>query len=199
MKEIWAIVLAAGASTRMKRQKLLLPFNGKTIIETVVENVVQSVYSKVIVVLGSHREKIHEQLVNYDVKLCVNENFQNGMLSSVICGFSALPEEARAVLIFLGDQPQIPSSVTGLVIKAWHHSGKGIIMPTYNGKRGHPVLIETKYKTEINRLDPEKGLRTLSEKFKDDVFEVECEIPEILRDIDTPEEYENEISKNDKK
>jgi molybdenum cofactor cytidylyltransferase len=194
MKEVWAIVLAAGASTRMKKQKLLLPFNAKTIIETVVDNVKQSVNSNIIVVLGSHREQIHEQLLNYDVKLCVNENSQNGMLSSVICGFSVLPEEAGAVLIFLGDQPQIPSAVTDLVIKAWHHSEKGIIMPTYNGKRGHPVLIETKYKKEINRLDPEKGLRTLSEKFKDDVFEVKCEIPEILRDIDTPEEYENEIA-----
>lgn len=195
MNEIWAIILAAGASTRMNRQKLLLPFNGKTIIETVVENVLQSVNSNVIVVLGSHRKQIQEQLVKYDIKLCVNENYMDGMLSSAICGFSALPEEAKAVLIFLGDQPQVPSEVTDLVIKAWQHSDKGIIMPTFKGKRGHPVLIETKYKMEINRLDPEKGLRTLSEKFKDDVFEVECLVPDILWDIDTPEEYENAISK----
>ncbi len=194
MNEIWAIILAAGASTRMNRQKLLLPFNGKTIIETVVENVLQSVNSNVIVVLGSHRKQIQEQLVKYDIKLCVNENYMDGMLSSAICGFSALPEEAKAVLIFLGDQPQVPSEVTDLVIKAWQHSDKGIIMPTFKGKRGHPVLIETKYKMEINRLDPEKGLRTLSEKFKDDVFEVECLVPDILWDIDTPEEYENAIS-----
>jgi len=95
MKKIWAIVLAAGVSTRMKRQKLLLPFNRKTIIGTIVENVVQSVNTNVIVVLGSHREKIHEQLVNYDVKLCVNENFKNGMLSVVFCGFSALPKRLK--------------------------------------------------------------------------------------------------------
>ncbi|GAB1451226.1 hypothetical protein MASR2M47_12820 [Draconibacterium sp.] len=52
---------------------------------------------------------------------------------------------------------------------------KGIVMPTYNGRRGHPVLIETRYKPEIEKLDPEKGLRTLSVKYKEDVFEVECE------------------------
>jgi len=195
MNEIWAIILAAGASTRMNRQKLLLPFNGKTIIETVVENVVRPVKSNVMVVLGSHREQIQQQLVNYEVKFCVNENYHDGMLSSAICGFRALPGEAKAVLVFLGDQPQIPSQVTELVIKAWRRSKNGIIMPTFNGKRGHPVLIETKYKTEIYQLDPEKGLRTLSEKFKDDVYEVECSNPEILRDIDTPEEYEIEISK----
>lgn len=196
MKEIWAIILAAGASTRMKQQKLLLPFNGKTIIETVVENVARSVNSNIMVVLGSHHEQIQEQIVNYPVKFCVNENYMSGMLSSAICGFRALPFEAKAALIFLADQPQIPPQVTDLVIKAWIQSGKGIVMPTFNGRRGHPVLIETRYKAEIEHLDPEKGLRTLSEKFKDDVYEVECIIPEILRDIDTPEEYQYEISKN---
>jgi CTP:molybdopterin cytidylyltransferase MocA len=69
-------------------------------------------------------------------------------------------------------------------------------MPMFYGRRGHPVLIETRYKTEIERLDPEKGLRALAEKFKDDVYEVDCNIPEILRDIDTPEEYQFEINKN---
>ena len=196
MNEIWAIILAAGASTRMKRQKLLLPFNGKTIIETVAENVRQSVNSNVMVVLGSHREQIREQFVNYNVKFCVNENYPDGMLSSVICGFRALPKEAKAALIFLGDLPQIPSFVTDLVIETWLKSGKGIVIPTFNGRRGHPVLIETKYNTEIKKLDPQKGLRLLSEKFKDDVFEVECNIPEILRDIDTPDEYQYEISKH---
>jgi len=196
MKKIWAIILAAGASTRMKHQKLLLPFKGKTIIETVVENVARSVSSNILVVLGSHREQIQEQLVNSAVKIGVNENYMDGMLSSVICGFRALPGEAKAALIFLADQPQIPAQVTDLVIKAWIESGKGIVIPTFNGRRGHPVLIETRYKVDIERLDPEKGLRVLSEKFKNDVFEVECSIPEILRDIDTPEEYQFEINKN---
>lgn len=196
MKEIWAIILAAGASTRMKQQKLLLPFNEKTIIETVVENVGRSVNSNILVVLGSHCQQIRKQIENYPVNYCMNEYYMDGMLSSVICGFRALPEDAKASLIFLGDQPQIPPQVTDLVIKAWNESGKGIVMPTFNGRRGHPVLIETRYKTEIEQLDPEKGLRTLSEKFTDDVYEVECIIPEILRDIDTPEEYEYEISKH---
>jgi molybdenum cofactor cytidylyltransferase len=196
MKEIWAIILAAGASTRMNRQKLLLAFNGKTIIETVVENVARSVNSNILVVLGSHREQIQNQIGNKQIHFCVNETYLDGMLSSVICGFRALPGEAKATLVFLGDQPQIPGQVADLVIKTWIQSGKGIIMPVFNGKRGHPVLIETRYKTEIEKLDPEKGLRALSEKFKDDVQEVKCNLPEILRDIDTPEEYEAEINKN---
>lgn len=195
MKEIWAIILAAGASTRMKRQKLLLPFNGKTIIENVVENVAKVVGSNIMVVLGSHSEEIKSSIENRNVRFCKNENYLNGMLSSAICGFRALPQEAKAALVFLGDQPQIPPQAANLVIDAWNQSKKGIVMPTFNGRRGHPVLIETRYKFEIEKLDPERGLKTLSEKYKDDVFEVECEIPEILRDIDTPEEYQFEINK----
>lgn len=196
MNEIWAIILAAGASTRMKSQKLLLPFNGITIIETVVENVARSVGSNIMVVLGSHSEEIKSAIENHKFHFCVNQNYMDGMLSSVICGFRDLPKEAKAALVFLGDQPQIPPKAAKLVINAWKKSKKGIVMPTFNGKRGHPVLIETRYKTEIENLDPEKGLRTLSEKYKNDVFEVECEIPEILRDIDTPAQYQSEINKN---
>jgi len=196
MNGIWAIILAAGASTRMKKQKLLLPFKGKTIIETVVENAARSVNSNVVVVLGSHQEQIRRQIENFDIKLCVNENYQDGMLSSVICGFSALPEDAKAALIFLGDQPQIPSLVTNLVVAAWKESGRGIVIPTVKQRRGHPVLIETKYKQEIKKLDHKKGLRTLSEQNKNDVYEMKCLIPEILRDIDTPEDYEMEININ---
>lgn len=196
MNGIWAIILAAGASTRMKKQKLLLPFKGKTIIETVVENAARSLNSNIVVVLGSHQEQIRRQIENFDIKLCVNENYQDGMLSSVICGFSALPEDAKAALIFLGDQPQIPSLVTNLVVAAWKESGRGIVIPTVKQRRGHPVLIETKYKQEIKKLDHKKGLRTLSEQNKNDVYEMKCLIPEILRDIDTPEDYEMEINKN---
>ncbi len=195
MSEIWAIILAAGASTRMKQQKLLLPFGDKTIIETVVNNAAQAVKTNIIVVLGSHHNEISRLIEPFNVKICLNKNYSEGMLSSVICGFKTLPKEANAVLVFLGDQPQIPSRATDLVIDAWKKSGKGIVMPKFNGRRGHPLLIETRYSGEIKKLDPEKGLRALAEKYKNDVCEVECEIPEILRDIDTPEEYEMEINK----
>jgi molybdenum cofactor cytidylyltransferase len=194
MDKIWAIVLAAGKSTRMKRQKLLLPFNGKTIIETVIQNILADLGNNILVVLGSHHLEIKNQIGKLPVKTCMNQNYAEGMLSSVICGFRALPAEASAALVFLGDQPQIPGEVTRLVIKAWQNSEKGIVIPVTNGRRGHPVLIETKYKSEIEKLDPEKGLRQLMEKFAEDVEETECNLPEILRDIDTPEEYSREIN-----
>ena len=194
MDEIAAIVLAAGASTRMGKQKLLMPFKGKTIIETVIRNIEPVLNDNILVVLGSHRREIKKQIGNLPVKFCINENYLDGMLSSVICGFMNLPETIKAVLIFLGDQPQIPASATEKVILAWKQTGKGIIIPVADGRRGHPVLIEMKYKSEILKLDPEKGLRDLMIKFKDDVYEAEYNFPEILRDIDTPEDYSFEIN-----
>lgn len=195
-KKVWAIILAAGKSTRMKTQKLLLPFNGKTIIETVILNIIPELGKNILVVLGSHHDEIKKQIDKLPVKTCMNENYTEGMLSSVICGFRALPSDIDAALVFLGDQPQIPGKVIQLVLKTWQNSGKGIVIPVTSGRRGHPVLIETKYKTEIEKLDPEKGLRQLMEKFAGDVEEAECNLPEILRDIDTPEEYSREINLN---
>ena len=190
-KSVCAIVLAAGASTRMKTQKMLLPFKGKTIVETVVDNALNAT-GNVVVVLGSHKNEISEKLNGRNISLTINENYLQGMLSSVVCGFRNLPEMVEAIMLFLGDQPQVPSEAAEMVISNWEKSGIGIVIPIYQGKRGHPVLIETRYKNEIENLDPEKGLRQLMEIRKNDILEVDCPFPEILRDIDTPEEYEKE-------
>ncbi len=193
--EIWSIVLAAGKSTRMQKQKLLLPYQGEPIIRKVANTAMHATNGNVLVVLGSHRDEIREQAGSGELKFCYNPNYESGMLSSVICGFNAVPDDALAVMLFLGDQPQIPVTVPFRIIEAWKSSRKGIVIPTFTGKRGHPVLIETKYKNEIENLDPQTGLRGLMEKFKEDIFEIECEAAEITRDIDTPADYINEINK----
>lgn len=195
MDKIWAIVLAAGKSTRMKKQKMLLPFNGKTIVESVIQKIHPVLKSNVVVVLGSHYNEIKQRISNLQVASCFNKNFEAGMLSSVICGFNALPDDTEAAMVFLGDQPQISTDVIQKVAEAWKKSGKGIVIPTFNGKRGHPVLIETKYKSEIKELDSSKGLRQLMVENLNDIAEVEMAQPEILRDIDTPEDYELEIKR----
>jgi len=195
MNNIWGIVLAAGASTRMKKQKLLLPFRGKTIIKTVVSTVCEVLYRNIVVVLGANRNEISKEISNFQTKLVYNQGYWDGMLSSVLCGINALPDKTDAFLVYLGDQPQIPGDVTFKVINAYKDSGKGIVIPVFNTKRGHPVLIDFKYKTEIQNLDPDKGLRQLLEKFNNDVYEIECGRPEILRDIDTPQDYRFETEK----
>lgn len=193
MNDVCAIVLAGGLSTRMGTQKLLLPFGRKTIVERVVENILNSGINRIVVVLGANYAEIEEVLKSWPVKTVWNENFQEGMHTSVISGVKALPLDAKAVLIFLGDQPFISEKVVQNVVEAWKSSGKGIIIPLFDGKRGHPPLYDMKLRHELSTLNPEIGLRSVAQKFPEDIFEVETFCPEIVRDIDTPDDYANEL------
>ena len=197
MSGICAIILAAGGSVRMGTKKLLLPYRGITIIEKVIENVLASGIERVVVVTGSGKDEITKVIRRLPVEQCYNENWKEGMLSSVKCGFRSLPEKCSAAIIFLGDQPMINTATIEEIIYAYRKSGKGIIMPSYKKKRGHPVLIDAKYADELEKLNPDGGLRMLAHKFPVDVLEVETNDPAILKDIDTPEDYRNELNQTD--
>ena len=175
----------------MGRSKQLLPFANKTILETVIDHINQSTVDETLIVLGSNREKIEEVIKNLPVKSVYNPRFKEGMLTSVQKGFVSLPEEVEAVLVFLGDQPMIPSSVIDQIVSAYHSSEKGIVLPVYGQKRGHPVLINTKYRQELANLNPEIGLRELIHDHPEDILEVNLDSSSILEDIDTPEDYKN--------
>lgn len=195
MGEIWAIILAAGESKRMKVPKMLLPFHGETMIEKVVENVAGSEVFRTLVVVGSFREEVSGAISHTGVSICYNENYRNGMLSSVKCGFKNLPALYDAVIVLPGDQPFIEPDVINSLIKAYRETGKGIIIPVYRKKRGHPILISSKYRDAVDSLDENEGLRALSVMFKEDVFEVKTNSPEILKDFDTKQDYLNELNK----
>lgn len=194
MSEVWAIVLAAGLSTRMGTQKLLLPFEDKTIVEKTLENILNSGIENIVVVLGANHLEIQEALNLLPVQTVINDQFKDGMHTSIIAGVKALPDEAKAVMIFLGDQPFIPPVTIQNVIDAWNTSGKSIIIPLCDGKRGHPPLYDMSLRDEILNLDMEVGLRSVALKFPDKICEVETFCPTIVRDIDTPEEYLRELN-----
>ena len=189
MKKIWSIILAAGESRRMGLPKMLLEVNGLTMIENVIGNVAESETDGILVVLGSNSEKLVGIVSKYAVNYCININYSEGMLSSVQCGFRNLPLDTGAVMVFQGDQPFIASSTINLVIDAYRTSGKGVIIPLFNGSRGHPLLLSSCYRDEIETLDPGEGLRSITRIHADDIFEIETGDPGILRDIDTYEDY----------
>lgn len=192
---IWSIILAAGESRRMGFPKMLLSFNGKTMIENVIDNVAGSDSCGTLVVLGANKRDLIEIVRKRNVKYCFNENYTEGMLSSVKCGLKNLPSDFKAVLVFQGDQPFIGSSVINSIIGAYRLSDKGLVIPVHNGKRGHPFLIDRKYLDEIDRIDINEGLRSLASSFPGDVLEVETDDQGILIDFDTFEDYKKEISK----
>lgn len=187
------MILAAGESRRMGQPKLLLPFGEKTIIEAVVEKVVSSKVDNTLVVLGSEREEVEEKIKNFPVKVAFNPDYHKGMLSSVLCGFKTLPEETQAVVVVLGDQPSVSKEVIDKIVDAYQKTGKGIVLPVYEKERGHPVLIDMKYKDEIESLSPDIGLRGTVYSHPEDILEVEVDTPEILQDIDDEADYRREL------
>lgn len=194
MDNLCAIILAGGESRRMGTPKMLLPFKNSTMLEKVIEIIKNSGIKHITVVLGAEMEKISEILKSSEVRTSYNERYKEGMLSSVICGLQSVPADAEAVLVFQGDEPLISPSSVIQVVEGFRSSQRGLVIPVYRKKRGHPLLIAPKYIQEVHLIDPERGLRALAEKHADDVLEVDTDDPGILKDFDTFEEYSKEIN-----
>ena len=185
------IVLAAGMSTRMGELKQLLPFAQKPTIHWIVETLCESLES-VVVVLGHRSGEIATVLANSPVQCVINSDYKLGMLSSVKCALQTLGRSAD-YLICLGDQPRLDKRVVELVLAAAENSECGICIPTFNGKRGHPILIKNAYRTEIMGLDLNNGLNNVTRGHPDDTCEIPIDIASILDDMDTPEDYQREL------
>lgn len=187
---ICALVLAAGRSQRMGTQKLLLPVGGQPMIARIVDQVLASPIDRVLAVIGADGDRIIAALAGRPVTFVVNADEQGEMLSSVRCGLAALPPECTAALIVLGDQPGLTADVVAQLLRAFPTAGRGILVPTSNGRRGHPVLVALRYRDEILTSYEAVGLRGLLQTHPEDVHEVEVGTPRVLEDLDTPQDFE---------
>lgn len=188
--DIVAVILAAGASTRMGRPKMLLPFGDSTVIETVVQNVTASHALHTVVVLGYGWTRIYTLLEHLPVEIIVNPRPEMGMISSAQWALAQMNQSTDGVLFVLGDQPLIPIWVYDSVIDAFGYHPESIVVPTYHGKRGHPVLFSIRFRDEILNLPPDKGLNTLLHQYPDSVYEVPVDTDTILLQMNTPKEYQ---------
>ena len=184
-----AVVLAAGESKRMGEQKLLLPWGEKTMIEEVIGHLLESKVNEILVVLGADSRRVEKRIRHMPVKITVNPHYKKGMLSSVQWGFEQTGKDVRGILVCLGDQPLIPVFVIDRIIDSYKESKKGIIIPVYKKKRGHPVLINAEYMEEVETLDVNIGLRALMRRHPQDICEVDVDTPAILKDIDNKDDY----------
>ena len=195
-RHVHAIVLAAGASRRMGTAKQLLPFGSRTVLQTVVDALLAADLDGITVVLGYRSAEVEETLTGLPVDIHVNADHQKGMFSSVLCGIRALPASADGALMVLGDQPQIGSSVVREIAEAYRGGRKGIVIPTWQGRRGHPALLDVqRYGAEILRLQGDEGLKPVVRGHPEDTLELPVEDPAILRDLDTPEDYRSELAR----
>ena len=187
---IAGIVLAAGMATRMGMCKQLLPLDGKMVIQRVVEQVVGQV-DKVLIVIGHRGEEVAAALSGYPVTCVANKNYRSGMLSSVQCGIRSAGR-AQGFLICLGDQPGIGLGVVRAVLAEAAGGDTGLVIPTNQGKRGHPIWIHRRYREEILQLAGDRGLNAVPRGHRDDTLEISVDDQQILVDLDTPADYQRE-------
>jgi molybdenum cofactor cytidylyltransferase len=193
VNNISAIILAAGESRRMGQPKMLLPWRGGTVLSTVIETVRDTGVSDILVVTGGARIGVEAVCARYSVRNLYNDSYASGgMLSSIQRGIGALNPGTRAALICLGDQPQVQKETVKKTIAAFTESGRPLVLPSFQNRRGHPLLVAQSLWPELMNLPLGQSPRDFLSVHEKDILYVPVNNDSILRDIDTPEEYEHE-------
>jgi molybdenum cofactor cytidylyltransferase len=192
---ISAIVLAAGKSERMGEPKMGLPWGETTVIGQVVTTLLDAGLDEVLVITGGGRAEVEHALKRlpstWPIRVVHNPDYAAGeMLSSIQVGVAALDESARAAMITLGDQPQMEGGVVRAILNAFLQTGAALVVPSYNMRRGHPMLIARPLWAELLSLRPPQTLRELLLAHSDQIHYEVVDTPTILQDIDTPRDYQ---------
>lgn len=185
-----AVVLAAGASTRMGRPKLLLPLDGRGLLRRVVDEALASRVRQTIVVSGAHRVAIEAELAGLPVRLVHNPDYSQGMSTSLRAGLNALPPDAEAVVVLLADQPLVDHAVLDALISEHARSGASIVRPRYAGEPGNPILWSRSLFGELRAQEGDRGGRDLLGLRAGQIAHVEIADRRAGQDVDTPGEYE---------
>ena len=186
---ISAILLAAGQSKRMVGEnKLAKKIQGVTLIKHSVKNILFSSVDELIVVLGYQKEII-EKLIdkNKKIKFVFNKDFESGMASSIKAGLNHLSKNTDAFFICLGDMPMVNHNIYNQLIKS--KDNKEIIVPTYKGQQGNPVLFDKSMKEKILNITGDVGAKKILELNKNKVFVVETNNKSIAKDFNTKESF----------
>jgi len=187
-----AVVLAAGSSSRMGAlNKLLAPINGTILVRHVVEQVRQSQADPVIVVTGYQAGQVQDALEGCAVSFAQNDDFADGLSTSLRRGLEALPNSVSGALICLGDMPSLRTGHIDALIAAFqNHQGEKICIPVFNGQQGNPVLWPQSFFLGMQALRGDAGAKKLIAENRDHVMEVAMTDDGVTQDIDTPEQLE---------
>ena len=186
---ICAIVLAAGRSRRMGTQKLLLPFAHSKVIARVVDAFLGAPVDRVIVVVRPRYKRLSDALAGRSVTFVENSDAAGDMLSSVRRGLQALPQTVETILVSPGDQPSIGAGLIRQLLAAFRSSGRNILVPVHDGRRGHPLVFAGHYRDELLTSYNGIGLRGLLQTHATAVREWHTNDAAVLEDLDTPTDY----------
>jgi molybdenum cofactor cytidylyltransferase len=189
---IAGLVLAAGESSRMGRDKALLTYRGRTFLETIILSLRSAGVEKIAVVLGHHAERIQRAVDLAGAHVVLNRDYWLGQTSSLQAGLAALaPHSPEAVILCLVDHPAVSTEVIRELRDHFETSGSPIVVPTYQGQRGHPVVISHALFSEILALPSSKGANTVIRKYHDATKFAEVADRGILLDVDNPDTYKS--------
>jgi molybdenum cofactor cytidylyltransferase len=187
---ITGLVLAAGRSERMGTLKQLLPFGDRTVIEQVARTLTRSrLGPDVVVVLGHRAEEIVAPISALPVRFAYNPDPEGDMLSSIRCGLAYIAP-GQAVLIALGDQPLVTTGIVDQLIAEYERHPEGMVLPEFEGKRGHPMIVSPAYREEMLFQSNPGGLKGLRDRHADSVRLVPVDTDAVLVDLDYRHEYE---------
>jgi molybdenum cofactor cytidylyltransferase len=173
----------------MGRLKQLLPLGGKSMLRQVTETVCSVGLVQVVVVLGARADRVAGELEGLPVDAIRNEAWSEGMSTSVRAGLNALRPEVEATLMVLADQPTLPAQILEALLNHYQETGGLIIAPSYEGRRGNPVLIDRKLFPELMAVEGDQGARALIQRHKRNLVLVEVSNPAVVTDIDTLDDY----------
>lgn len=186
---IAGLVMAAGKSSRMGANKLLLDDGGHPIIATSVDHALAAGLAEIVVVCGHQKDAIRDALAGKPVRVIPCPDYADGMSASLRSGLRALSHDIDAAFVLLGDMPRIGADLLRRMCAAYNPTeGRSIIVPSFAGKRGNPVLWDRRYFPEMMELAGDVGAKHLIGEHADQVTEIEADAG-IMLDVDTPEAY----------
>ena len=192
---IVGVVLSAGESSRMGQPKALLPIDGQTFIERIVQALKSGGVERIVVVLGFNADALRRKIEHLPVEIVVNSDFQRGQLSSLQAALRHLAsdQDCDGILVHLVDHPYIDPNLVRLMLQRFAETQKMIVVPSHRGKRGHPVIFSRALFKELLDAPMEQGAKAVVNARRDATLEIDTEDVGITLDIDTPELYRQHV------
>ena len=187
---ISAIILAAGESKRMGQPKMLLPWGNRTVLTHVISVFQNAGLDDILVITGGARKQVEGLISKLNVRTIHNADYaQADMLSSIQCGIRALTPQTQAILIGLGDQPQVQEGTVQRVCEEFIETKSNIVVPSYQMHRGHPWLVARLLWDGLLGMKSPQTPRDFLNANQSEIRYINVNDPNILADLDTPEDY----------
>jgi len=178
-----------------------LPIDGVRFVEKIVSALKSTDVGNIIVVLGHNAEEMRQKISDLPVTILINHDYKQGQLSSLQVAISHLESSSEGspvdgILVHLVDHPYISTTLVDLMIKRFYETKKLIVVPRFQGRRGHPVIFARALFSELLAAGPGQGAKPVVHAHRDDTLEIDTKDEGVLIDIDTPEEYRLRVKGN---